>query len=56
MSVIQREVKIFMDNEEKSKLRDKQCYFGKWTDGDRREDPKPKNNIGSQNRGGWNAV
>lgn len=40
-----------MDNEESSKLRDKQCYFWKWTDGYRRADPEIKNNIGSQSRG-----
>lgn len=40
-----------MDNEKNSKLRDKQCYFGKWTDGYRRADPEIKNNIGSQSKG-----
>lgn len=40
-----------MDKEENSKLRDKQCYFEKRTDGYRRADPKIKNNIGSQSRG-----
>lgn len=40
-----------MDNEESSKLRDKQCYFRKRTDGYRRANPEIKNNIDSQRRG-----
>lgn len=44
-------LKCIMDNEKSSKLRHKQCYFWKWTDGYRRADLKIKNNVGSQSRG-----
>lgn len=44
-------LKCIMDNEKSSKLRHKQCYFRKWTDGYRRTDLKIKNNVGSQSRG-----